>query len=217
MSQAWCPVRCRHGLFLYAGRFGLCEQSCKTLHVWGSLNPTGPGLLHCLVGFPEKLTSLPSAHSEATVLDHTSQSSAWEASETSGDQPPARAAHPALLECSHPHCLLACLGEKKISSSPKLNILQRGKLGWGNTWLWRAWGRGWQTGSEKAGKWKSPQLPASERHPLLLPGLPGLRMSREISPYLTLKFLNCHFHGMPEGKIESSAVLPEAVSTGLKK
>lgn len=32
-----------------------------------------------------------------------------------------------------------------------------------------------------------------------------------------LKFLNHCFHGVPGGKIQGSAVLPEAVRTGLKK
>lgn len=88
---------------------------------------------------------------------------------TSG-QPPAQAAPLALPEWSNYHCLLVCVW-KKISASPSWNILQRGKLGWGNIWLWCVWGRGRQTGSEKAGKSKSLQLPTSNRHPPLLPGL----------------------------------------------
>lgn len=32
-----------------------------------------------------------------------------------------------------------------------------------------------------------------------------------------LELLNCHFHGVPGGKTQASAILPAAVRTGLKK
>lgn len=132
-------------------------------------------LLPSLVGSPTKLRSSPNGLSGAQFWTKSySQSSVWDVSVVSWGQPPARAAHPAVLECSSPHWLLVCLESKKISVSPKLNTLQRGKLGWRNIWFWQVWGRGWQTGSE-VGTWKSPQLSASEgTHwaPIAAPGAP---------------------------------------------
>lgn len=75
-----------------------------------------------------------------------------------------------------PHPLPFNLSGKNISASPKLNILWRGKMGWGSICLWWVWGRGSQTGSEKVGKLKSLQLPASNGHASLLPWLPGLQV-----------------------------------------
>lgn len=148
------------------------------LCIQNSTNPPGLGLLHYLDGFPANFVSFLNGVSGGRVLDlelqffpYTSQK-LFTRCFCNFRLASCKGVHP---KCSHTHCLLVCL-EKKISASSKLNIFQRGKMGWGNTCLWWGWGRGSQTGNEKVGELKSLQLPASNGHTSLLPRLPGLQV-----------------------------------------